>query len=103
DAGVGTARCAVRRTPAGAAPSVAVMLNRSLIDAHVPAGDDEVAAVLEAEALVVGANAGLVAEAVEAEELAAVRGGGHVRPLHERAPDALPGTRPPHRELVHVG
>src|SRR5438874_13573738 len=55
NAGVGTSPWLVRRTPARAAPSVAVTLNRSLIDAHVPAVDDEVAAVLEAGVLVVRA------------------------------------------------
>ena len=65
-AGVCTSPCAVRSTPARAAPSVAATLNRSLIDAHTAVVDDEVAAVLEAEVLVVRPNSGIVTEAVEA-------------------------------------
>src|SRR5439155_9808476 len=100
NAGVGRSPCAVRSTPARAAPSVAVTANRSLIDAHVTAVDDEVAAMLEAEVFVVGADAGIVTEAVEAKEPPVARGRGRVRPFHERATVALPGACVPDRESV---
>src|SRR5437660_9829507 len=103
NAGVGTSPWAVRSTPARAAPSVAVTLNAAFIDAHVPAVDHEVAAVLEAQLLVVAANARIVAKTVEAEEGPPGSGGVSVGPVDDRAADALPGTRPPHRELVDVG
>src|SRR4051812_49761200 len=97
-AGVGMSPCAVRRTAARAAPSVAVTSNRSLIDAHVAVVDDEVAAVLEAKLLVVGPNAGIVLEAVEAQERAAGGCGGRGPPLHgPRSPFPPPPPPPPPR------
>src|SRR6478609_820354 len=71
NAGVGTSPCAVCTTPARAAPSAAWSVYAWLIDAHVPTVDDEVAAVIEAEALVVLADPGIVAETIETEEIAA--------------------------------
>src|SRR5262245_22921618 len=102
NAGVGTSPWAVCTTPARAAPSVARSVYASLIDAHVPPVDDEVAAVLEAQALVVRADAGIVAETVEAEEVAACVRRGLVRPLDDRLADALPGTGAADGELVDV-
>src|SRR2546423_15652081 len=81
NAGVGTSPCAVRTTPARAAPSVARSVYASLINTHAPSGDDEVAAVLEGHALVGRADSRIVAEAVEAQELAARGCGGSVRRL----------------------
>src|SRR5438552_16208846 len=101
-AGVGTSPWAVRSAPARAAPSVAVTVNRSLIDAHVTVVDDEVAAMLEAEVLVVGTNAGIVTQAVEPEELPSLRRGRHIGPLDDRVADALTCARAPDRELVHI-
>src|SRR4029453_17246835 len=101
-AGVGTSPCAVRRTAARAAPSVALTVNRSLIDAHVAVVDDEVAAMLEAEPFVVGADAGIVAEAVEAEEGTAGRCRGDVGPLDDRGADALSRAGSADSELVDV-
>src|SRR3954471_17705525 len=102
-AGVGRSPCAVRRTAARAAPSVALTVNRSLIDAHVAVVDDEVAAVLEAEPLVVRADAGILGEAVEPEVFASGRGRGGVRPLHDDGADPLPRAGAADGELVHVG
>src|SRR5690349_7324253 len=102
NAGVGTSPCAVCTTPARAEPSVAVSVYASLIDAHVAVVDDEVAAVLEAEALVIRPDAGIVAQAVEPEEVAAGRRRGPIRPLDDRLADALAGARAADGELVHV-
>src|SRR5881397_2519220 len=102
NAGVGTSPCAVRRTPARAAPSVAVTSNRSLIDAHVPSSDEEVAAVLEAEALVVRTDPGIVAEAIEPEERAPGLRRLLVGPFDERLPDAASGVGTGDGELVDV-
>src|SRR5919112_988896 len=77
NAGVGTSPCAVRTTPARAAPSVASSSNVSLIDRHVAPVDEEVAAMLEAEPFVVLANARVVADAVEPEEVASCTGAAH--------------------------
>src|SRR5919198_2053285 len=84
NAGVGRSPCAVRRTPARAAPSVAPTANRSLIDAHASAVDDEVAAMLEPEPFVVRTDPGIVAQAIEPQELAACRGRRRVGPLDDR-------------------
>src|SRR5438128_33271 len=63
----------------------------------------DVAAVLEAEPLVVRANPGIVALAVEAQE--APSGGGSLRggPLDERGANAATGESTPNRKLVQVG
>src|SRR5436190_5248211 len=103
NAGVGTAPCAVRTTPARAAPSVARSVYASLINAHAPSVDDEVAAVLEAHALVVRADSRIVAEAVEAQELAARRCGRSIGPFDDRLADAPAGACAADGELVHVG
>src|SRR3954471_7841522 len=102
NAGVGTSPCAVCTTPARAAPSVAPSSNVSLIDRHVAAVDDEVAAVLEVEPFVVRTDAGIAPEAVEPQKVAARRCRGAVGPLHDRTADALSGAGAAYRELVHV-
>ena len=58
--------------------------------------------MLEAEVFVVVADARVVAEAVEAEELASGLGSFGVRPLDDRGADAAAGLVAPHGELVHV-
>src|SRR5215212_2372421 len=101
-AGVGTFPCVVCSTAARAAPSVAVTSNRSLIDAHTASVDDEIAAMLEAEAFVVRADAGILAETVEPQVGPAGRRCGRVRPVDDRTADSLSGASPRDRELVHV-
>src|SRR5262245_43849346 len=101
-AGVGTSPCAVCTTPARAAPSAARSVYASLIEGQVAAVDDLVAAVLEAEPLVVRADAGIVAGTVEAEEVAARGRRRSVGPLDDRLPDALPGACAADGELVPV-
>src|SRR3954454_8745909 len=92
--GVGTSPCAACTTPARAAPSAARSVYASLIDGHAASVYDEVAAVLEPEAFVVGADTCIVAETVQAQEVAAGRSRGGIRPFLDRLPDALPGARP---------
>src|SRR5436190_20870380 len=102
NAGVGTSPCAVCTTPARAVPSVARSVYASLIDAHIPSVDDQVAAVLEAQALVVGADSRIVAKAVEAEEAPSGRCRGPVGPLDDCLADALAGAGAADGELGHV-
>src|SRR4051812_41577920 len=102
NAGVGTSPWAVWTTPARAAPSAARSVYASLIDGHAAFVDDEVAAVLEPEAFVVRADPGIVAETVQAEEVAARRSRGGIRPFDDRLPDALTGACPADGELVDV-
>src|SRR4051812_29894855 len=101
-AGVGTSPWAVCTTPARAAPSAARSVYASLIDGHAASVDDEVAAVREPEAFVVRADPCIVQETVQAQEVAAGRSRGGIRPFHDRLPDALPGARPADGELVDV-
>src|SRR2546430_17517003 len=103
NAGVGTSPCAVRTTPARAAPSVARSVYASLINAHAPSVDDEVAAVLEAHALVVRADSRIVAEAVEAQELAAGGCGGSIGPFDGRPAEAPAGPCAAYRGAVGGG
>ena len=59
--------------------------------------------MLEAHALVVRADSRIVAEAVEAQELAAGGCGGSIGPFDDRLADALAGACAADGELVHVG
>src|SRR5919112_4410377 len=102
NAGVGTSPCAVRTTPARAAPSVALSSNVSLIDRHVAPVDEEVAAMLEAEPFVVLADARVVADAVEPEEVASCARRRAVGPFDDRVADAPSCTGAAHGELVDV-
>src|SRR6476659_9759945 len=102
NAGVGTSPCAVCTTPARAAPSVVWSVYAPLIDAHVPSVDDEIAPVLEPEALVVRADAGIVAETIEAEEVPPGSRRCSVGPLHDRLADSPAGRGAADGKLVDV-
>src|SRR5215470_19294556 len=102
NAGVGTSPCAVWTTPERASPSVAVSVNRSLIEAQVASVDDLVRAVLEAELLVVPADPGIRPQAVETKIRPPLLGGRRVGPLDDCVPDPLTGARAADRELVDV-
>src|SRR5262245_61881401 len=77
-------------------------VNRSLIDAHVPAVYEQVTAMLEAELLVVGTDGRIVAETVKSEEVASGGRGRCVGPLDDCRADPPARTRATHRELVDV-
>src|SRR5437588_12348285 len=103
NAGVGTSPCTVRSTPARAAPSVAASVNRSLIDAHVAPVGDEVAAMLETEVLVVGADPGSGTEAVEPQAPAALCRRGRVGLLDDPVAHSPPGPVSDPRKPAAVG
>src|SRR5262245_4639441 len=77
-------------------------VNRSLIDAHVPAVYEQVTAMLEAELLVVGADGRIVAGTVQSEEVASGGRGRRVRPLDDGGADPPARAGATHHKLVDV-